>query len=374
MTEETAGRRLLDICASHRVATPALIVDEGVLLNNISAMAAFARRASVALRPHAKTHKSSYIAGLQRQAGAVGASCATLVEAMALHAGGVEDLLVTSPLADRERAALAAGLHRRARLTVVVDHRKQIDDLVAVLREDDAPLDILVDVDVGQARTGVTRVGDAVGLARLVMERPKLSFAGLQGFGGHIQHTVAAAQREAGAAGACRRLRDVEQALAADGVRCRCISGSGTGAFLFDARGPYTELQVGSYLFMDADYRRLEPAASDGPRFEQSLFVLGTVVSANREGQVSVDAGVKALAVNGPAPDMLVGAPAGSRYQFAGDEHGVIHLPDGARPPELGAHILLAATHCDPTVNNFSRYLFVTAADELTSIAIEGRY
>ena len=353
------------------IVTPALVVEDAVLDANIATMAAFARQAGIRLRPHAKTHKSSLIAKRQLAAGAIGISCATILEAEALQAGGLSGLLLTSPVADPARAARLVALHRRSPLAAVIDHSTQIDWLAAAVAPGDPPLDILVDIDLGQMRTGIVDIADAVHLARAIEGAAGLAFRGLQGFGGHIQHVVDAGEREAAVQGAARRLDAIKAALWEDGFGCAIVSGSGTGTYDDDTAGPYTELQVGSYLFMDADYRRLQGRVWP---FRSSLFVLATVVSVNRVGQVTVDAGVKALAFNGPSPDMLIGAPAGSRYQFAGDEHGIIHLPAGAPPPSPGARILIAATHCDPTVNNYSGYLFVSPGGEITHVPIEGRY
>jgi D-serine deaminase-like pyridoxal phosphate-dependent protein len=138
--------------------------------------------------------------------------------------------------------------------------------------------------------------------------------------------------------------------------------------------GPYTELQVGSYVFMDADYGRVRQDDGTPLPFAPALFVLATVVSANRDGQVTVDAGTKALAVNGPPPARFIGAPAGTTYTFAGDEHGTIKLPAGAPRPTVGARVLIEATHCDPTVNLHSEYHVVRRDGTVTTMAIVGRY
>jgi D-serine deaminase-like pyridoxal phosphate-dependent protein len=140
-------------------------------------------------------------------------------------------------------------------------------------------------------------------------------------------------------------------ALAEAGFAVAIVTGSGTGASGFDAGGPYTELQVGSYVFMDAEYGRLVGNGGGALPFEASLYVLATVTSINRPGEFTIDAGVKALAFNGPPPDHILGAPDGCSYRFGGDEHGMVTLPKGAAAPKLGSRVLVLTTHCDPTVN-----------------------
>ena len=318
--------------------TPALVIDAATLDRNIARMAETARRHGVALRPHAKTHKSAEIARRQIAAGAVGVGCATLLEAEALDGASVTGLLVTAPTMGEARFARAARLNTRQPLMVVVDHPAQVEGLARAVATGQRRLRTLVDVDVGQARTGVISPTDAVALARAIAAAPGLEFAGLQGYAGHSQHVPEAAGRRQSAAAAAGILRDCIAALAQAGLRPGIVSGSGTGAHLYDVDGPYTELQVGSYVFMDADYARILDDAGSGPPFSASLFVLATVVSVNRPGQFTVDAGTKALASNGPPPCHLIGA-----------------------------------THCDPTVNLHASYHVVTGNDA-SEWPILGRY
>jgi D-serine deaminase-like pyridoxal phosphate-dependent protein len=337
-------------------------------------MAATARQAAVALRPHAKTHKSPDIARLQlRAGGAVGIACATVAEAEALAAGGIGGLLLTSPVMGEAKLAHLARLNREKGLAVVVDHPAQVDAICGALQANDRVLEIAVDVDVGQARTGVTDIAAGVTLAQTIAQRPGLAFAGIQGFAGHAQHMADPAARRAAGAHAAATLRNFAAALTEAGLPPRLITGSGTGTHAMDAGAVYNELQVGSYIFMDADYDRIRDEQGQPFAFTPSLFVLATVVSANRPGQITVDAGTKALATNGPPPCLIIGAPPGARYGFAGDEHGVIALPPDAPAPGIGTRLLIGATHCDPTANLHAAY-HVVNGDTVTTWPISGRY
>ena len=356
------------------IETPALVIEAASLDTNIERMQAAARAAGISLRPHAKTHKSPDIARRQRQAGAIGIGCATLREAEDMSAAAVSDLLITSPMVGRDKLGRVVALHRRSRIVLVVDHPSQVGAIAAVLGADDLPVPVLVDVDVGQARTGIVSPNDAVALARQIRSSPRLRFAGLQGYAGHIQHIIDGKERRQATERAAGVLRAVAEAVRGQNLPVEIISGSGTGTSAFDLGNCYTELQTGSYVFMDADYGRLrDPDGAELP-YQHALFVLATVVSANRAGQVTVDAGTKALAVNGPAPDRFIGVPAGSSYAFAGDEHGTIKLPPGAAAPAVGRRVLIGATHCDPTVNLHSSYRVVTADGSIARWPIVGRY
>jgi D-serine deaminase-like pyridoxal phosphate-dependent protein len=363
-----------DLPALERIDTPALIVDAAALRSNIERMAQTAAAHKVALRPHAKTHKSPAIARRQLAAGAVGICCATLLEAEAMAREGITGLLVTSPVVGRDRAARVAALNRISPLTVVIDHRDELDALRTALADGDPPLGILVDVDVGQGRTGVATLQDGHALARAAAADPRFAFRGLQGYAGHVQHILDPMERRAAVRAAARPLRTLVSALGAEGIACPVISGSGTGTHAFDLSGPFTELQVGSYVFMDADYARVRQEDGTPLPFAPALYVLATVVSANREDQVTVDAGTKALAVNGPPPSYFIGLPAGARYAFSGDEHGAITLPLGSPRPGLGSRVLIGATHCDPTVNLHAGYFAVDPIGVVTTMPIVGRY
>jgi D-serine deaminase-like pyridoxal phosphate-dependent protein len=355
------------------LSTPCLVVDGAALQRNIDKMAALARSAGVKLRPHAKTHKSPDIARRQVAAGATGIACATIAEAEMLATARIRGLMLTAPVMSTSSFTRLAKLNREHGMLAVIDHPQQVEWLTAAVQPGDPRFGVLVDVDVGQARTGTVEIADGVQLARVIAEQPKLKFEGIQGFAGNAQHIPEPAERTAAAQRAANKLIELREALSLGGLKPDIITGSGTGTQNLDARGPYTELQVGSYVFMDADYDRIRDERNAPPPFEPSLFVLGTVVLVNRPSEITVDAGTKALATNGPAPVALLGAPPGSKYRFAGDEHGIVSIPEGQPSPPLGARILIGVTHCDPTVNLHGCYYEVTD-DTLTRWPVLARH
>src|SRR5205807_1187848 len=142
---------------------------------------------------------------------------------------------------------------------------------------------------VGQRRTGVIDTADLVKLAGAVAATPKFAFAGIQGYAAHAQHIAHPADRRVATTEAAEKLRGFADALGRAGLHPALITGSGTGTYRQDCEGPYNELQVGSYVFMDSDYGRIIDEGGAAPPFEPSLFVLGTIVSVNRPGEVTVD-------------------------------------------------------------------------------------
>lgn len=338
------------------VPTPALLIDRAALDRNIAAMAAFAAERGIALRPHAKTHKSADIAQRQIAAGAVGICCAKLAEAEALADAGVTDIHLTSPVVPKQAIARLVALNERIALSVSADH----PDNVAALAATGARLQVIVDVDTGKHRTGVASPEAAVALVRAIVAAPSLEFAGVQFYCGSQQHIPVEADRRAALVERTDFLRTVLDAIRADGHDIPRVTGGGTGSFAIDADlGVLDELQPGSYVFLDREYSDCELV---GPAWESSLIIHATVISANAAGMVTIDAGLKAMATDAGLPRVV--SPAGARYAFMGDEHGALIGPD---LPGLAGRAVLMPPHCDPTVNLHDRY-FVCEGDQVVEI------
>jgi D-serine deaminase-like pyridoxal phosphate-dependent protein len=332
-----------------QVDTPALLVDLDALEGNIARMAKAVGGGAVRLRPHAKSHKCAEIARRQVAAGAVGVCSQKVSEAEALVAGGVADVLVTNEIVGEHKVARLARLAREARVAVLADDAGNVAALDAAARAERVRLDVLVEIDVGAHRCGVEPGAPALALARDIAGCRNLRFAGLHAYHGAAQHLRSASERREAVAAAAESARTTKVLIERAGIACETITGAGTGTFLLEsASRVFNEIQPGSYVFMDADYNR--NAWEEGwPRFEQSLFVLTTVMSTPAPGRAVVDAGLKASSVDSGMP--LVHERPGVEYVKASDEHGVLSMAAGAKAPRLGEKLLLVPGHCDPTVN-----------------------
>lgn len=337
---------------------PALLLDLDALERNIAAMAGFARAAGVGLRPHAKTHKSARIAAMQVAAGALGVCCVTLGEAEVLAQAGIAGLHVTSPQVTPPKIARLMALNATASgLSVVVDHPDNLAALDRVAAAAGKPLDVLVDFSAGHGRTGCATEADLAALARAAVAADALVFRGVQSYSGNLQHIPVRAERRARALAELERVGAMVRRLREAGIDVPIVSGAGTGTFDLDPEARvFTELQAGSYVFMDVDYLRALRNGRNAAPFETALFVATAVVSVNQPGYVTCDAGLKSFAADGPAPEVAAGAPPGSRYEFFGDEHGRLLPPPGATRPALGAILECVTPHCDPTVNLHDLY------------------
>jgi D-serine deaminase-like pyridoxal phosphate-dependent protein len=350
------------------LCTPVLVLDLDALDRNIAAMAVQAAAAGVRLRPHAKTHKCVEIARRQIGAGAVGVCCAKLGEAEAMAAGGIGGLHVTSPVVSRLAVERLMALNETAEgLSVVVDDPENLEALARAARPE-RPLGVFVDLDPGIRRTGVASPMAAADLARRIQDAPGLRYEGLQMYCGGEQHIEGFAERRARIEEKTGYLRAALETLAAAGAEPPVITGSGTGTHRIDLEfGVFTELQVGSYVFMDDQYRACDLTGDGLPPFEASLFVDSRVVSANAHGLVTLDAGLKAFATDGKPPSVAAGAPQDVRFIFMGDEHGALIGRGVEEVMSVADLVTLNAPHCDPTVNLYDSY-HVVRGDTLVDI------
>ncbi len=350
--------------------TPCLVLDLDVLERNLQKMQAVAGRAGKTLRPHAKTHKCSTLARRQIAAGAMGVCAAKVSEAEALVKAGLDGILVTGPVATPQKIKrLVEMLTASPSLMTVVDHRDGIELLDAALREKGLSMDVLLDVDIGLHRTGVAPA-DAFELADDILSRPALRLRGIQAYAGHVQHVRSYDARKTASHKCLQEAVHVFHELQAVIKKPAIFSSSGTGTFDIDLTVPeVTELQVGSYVCMDAEYLAIG-SAEDSARFssfDPALRLLTTVVSRNQSGFVTVDAGLKSLYKDGGVPQVIGLEDSGITYNWFGDEYGKITYPDRIRVPSIGTVLELVTSHCDPTVNLFDRY-YVTRGTEVVDV------
>jgi 3-hydroxy-D-aspartate aldolase len=370
MTDEMMHGHLIGRKDGRReLNTPVLVVDLDALERNIERMAQFARDHGLVLRPHIKTHKSVEIARLQRKAGAIGLCCAKLGEAEAMADGGItEGLLLTSPVVSPPAIRRLIELnHRTEDLMCVVDNPENVKTLSEAARASGKPLNVLIDVDPGIHRTGVTSPETAVRLFHEIGSAQGLVYRGVQFYCGREQHIAEYAERRRTIQQLTRYLQTVIEALNQEGGAPSIVTGGGTGTHRIDVElGTLTELQVGSYIFMDSQYAACDITDRKEPPYEFALMVDVRVISANSPGMRTIDAGYKAFATDGGIPQVLAGMPPETEYVFMGDEHGAL-LSSHEPAPGISERVVLAAPHCDPTVNLYDFY-HIVRGDTLVDI------
>jgi D-serine deaminase-like pyridoxal phosphate-dependent protein len=339
-----------------KLDTPCLVLDLDILDENLQKMQSRVKAAGKALRPHAKTHKCSTLAKMQIANGAVGICAAKVSEAEALIDAGMSGLLITGPVSTPDKVFRLVSLLQRAPfLMAVVDHPAAIELLETGLAEKSRQLDVLVDIDIGHRRTGVSP-GKALDLADRVLASKYLRLRGIQAYAGHVQHIMRYEDRKKASRQSLKQAAAVFRQLVKKDPSCSIFSASGTGTADIDLAVPeLTELQAGSYALMDAEYLAIEcEDGSECADYQPALTLLTAVVSIGRGRQVTVDAGLKALYRDGGRPRVMNPEFSKLQYDWFGDEYGKLSAPNRSTLlPDLGAVIEVVVAHCDPTVNLF---------------------
>jgi D-serine deaminase-like pyridoxal phosphate-dependent protein len=354
--------------------TPALLIDLDVFERNLQALASYMKGRPVTFRPHGKAHKSPAIGKLQLASGATGLCAAKLGEADVLIRGGVKDVLITAEVVGRLKIErLMALLALTPDVKAVVDNEQNVVDLSAAALASKRKLKVAIDCNVGQNRTGLGTPEEVVALAQVIARQKGLELVGLQGYGGNNQHVKGFDKRRAREIQSNERVVAARHALEKAGFAVQMVSVGGTGSYNIDADFPgVTEIQPGSYIFMDTNYNKIGGRdTAEFSDFGNSLSVLTTVISRATAGRAIVDAGGKALSTDEAPPEPM--ELTGATYGVAGDEYGALRLQEPSRELKVGDQVRILPGHCDTTVNLHNVYFAVRKGIVEHVWPIEGR-
>ncbi len=333
--------------------TPALFVDIQAMQRNMDRIDQVLAGTPMRLYPHYKSHKCPAIAKLQMQRGAGGITCAKLGEAMDLCDAGITDIVIANQVVQTEKLPRLAQLAQKCNLTVCVDHEENILALEKAMREQGSgKLRVLVEFEVGMKRCGVETFEEFLALAKCIGQQPHLIFAGIQAYAGHLSHEENAQAR-------FEQIQQIEKRVAALKVYCEengvCVTDVCGGSTGFAKDKPadtvYTQVQFGSYLFMD---RSFLPLALD---LEQALFVETTVLSVKADRFV-VDCGAKTMTMD-QHPPYFPDFP-DAELTFS-EEHTAVHVPNCGLKP--GDRLRYIPGHCCTTINIFDKLAVVNGED-----------
>ncbi|MGH9382872.1 MAG: DSD1 family PLP-dependent enzyme [Vicinamibacterales bacterium] len=336
--------------------TPALCVDLDKLEQNIAKMQAEVTKNGIATRPHAKTHKCAAIARLQLAAGAIGICTAKISEAEALFEHGIDRICMTTSNPSPNKIRRAMRLRKwSSHFIQAVDEEQNARALSDAAKEAGVVADVVIDVAVG-TRSGIPPGEGAVSLAKVVDRLPNLELRGMLSYDGGAQHVTGfAARKERALKGLDENVRTFEN-LKRAGLNTEIFSGGGTGTYSVQHLTPgFTDVQVGSYIFMDMQYLAIgsqdgDPVYKD---FAPSLTVVGTVLNNRFPGRLTTDAGAKALTLNVPRAG-VIGEP-GMDYNAGSDEFGSLTFKEASKSYKIGDRLEMIVPHCDPVVNLYDQ-------------------
>ena len=358
MRQQAVDNRLEAGISKWDLDTPCLCVDLDRLEQNLDHMQTTVTRNGIASRPHAKTHKCPAIARLQIGTGSVGICTAKISEAEVMFEHGIEQILMTTVNVTSRKIQRAMALKRWCGGFIqAVDTAANARDLSEAAKAAGVVADIVVDVDPGGHRTGISPGVPALELAQLVDTLPGLRLRGMLCYDGGAQHVDGFTQRRQRALSRLELAADTAARMTRSGLDTGIFSGGGTGTYNIDHETPgITDVQVGSYVFMDAQYLAIGGVHDDAvyTDFEPALTVLTTVLNAQYEGRATTDAGAKANTINRPWP--IIAGETGMSYSAGSDEFGSIRYEDDAsRTYAVGDKLELIVSHCDPVVNLYDQ-------------------
>lgn len=332
--------------------TPCLVVHESILRRNVEEMAAFAREHGVAMRPHLKTHKTAEITRMQREAGAIGFTCAKLGEAEALAGAGVlDDVLLAYQIVGEQKIRRLLALMDRIKVTVAVDGVEGAAALSAACRDAGKTLDVRLEINTGLDRAGVLPGEPALALAREVMQMPGLRLTGIMTHEGHVAKATNADELAEIATAAGKAMVETADLLRSNGIPVDVVSVGSTPASWYTPTVPgITEMRPGTYVFNDNSAFRFGRIGVDGC----SLRILATVISRPAPDRAVIDAGSKTLAMDPPqgrkGHGYIVEYPDAVIARLS-EEHGVVLLPPGMQGMEVGERVEVIPNHVCPTIN-----------------------
>ena len=349
--------------------TPALCVDLDAFEANLATMQRTVSRNGIAARPHAKTHKCPAIARMQLEAGAVGICTAKVSEAEAMFHHGIDRILLTTISATPFKIQRAMNLRKWCpdfvQSTDTVENARLLSDAAVAAG---IVADVVVDVDPGGHRTGISPRRPALELAQLVDTLPGLELRGMLCYDGGSQHVQGFAARRAQTLERLGPAAETMAQMQRSGLNTEIFSGGGTGTYNIDHETDgLTDVQVGSYVFMDAQYLAIGSESNNEvySDFEPALTILATVVNAQYEGRATTDAGAKACTINRPWP--IVKGETGMSYTSGSDEFGSLSYEDASRTYAVGDKLELIVSHCDPVVNLYDQ-MYATRGDRVEAV------
>ncbi|MDA0232943.1 MAG: DSD1 family PLP-dependent enzyme [Chloroflexi bacterium] len=344
--------------------TPSIVIDLDAAESNIRRMQEFANENGVSVRPHTKTNKSPYWAWKQMNAGAIGICCAKVGEAEQMAAAGIPEIMIPNQIVTERKIRRLMSVASTTKTIVAVDSEANVSDLSEAASSFGVELGVIIEINVGMDRCGV-EPDAASALSQAVVKAPGLRFDGLMGYEGHTVSIRDFEERKTEAGRAIDRLLTAASMVRKAGVPVNIVSAAGSGTYNITGKiDGITELQAGSYIFMDGDYLEV---FND---FEPAMTVLATVISKTGERAV-LDCGLKSVSVDRGLPYAV--SVEGLKVNSLSEEHTKVSLSGDAKSLRVGDKVSLRAMHGDTTINIHDYYFCVRDGRLETVAPIVGR-
>ena len=349
------------------LATPCMVVDLDMFKANVKHMADTAKANGINLRPHVKVHKSVDVAKHQMVAGAIGLTCATIAEAELFSGAGIKGVLWTKQPVGINNIQRAVALSKRdPTFMFVADDAQVVDWLEEAGAAHNAKLRIAVSVFAGMARQGIDGGQPALELAQKICSSKRMQFEGFMAYSGGAAHTKGFEARKKKSMEVLAGVRESRDLAKKAGLPVNIISGGSTGTYNIDHETGLTELECGTYVFMDTEYFIVGGQDGDMKRYndwQAALTVMTTVDSQHHPNIITTDYGNKAITKK---TDEVKGMP-WLEVGAGGAEYGSLKWKDGEQAPKLGDRVEIYCTNLDQSTNAFDRY-YIAQGDRIVDV------
>ncbi len=370
--EQRMARKNFQGMTKDMLPTPCMVVDIDLFEKNLKTMADYAKTAPILLRPHVKVHKSVDIAKRQMALGAIGITAATIAESELMSNGGIKGVLWTKQPASFNNVLRAVALSKKDPTFMFV-----VDDYAVVANVEEAAAaakvkcKVAVSVFAGLTRQGIANGQPALELAQKVAASKQMSFEGYMAYSGAASHTKGWTARRKKSAEDLAGVNETVALSKKAGLPVGIVSGGSTGTYNMDHELGLTELECGSYVFMDSIYRQVGGKSDDATYtdFESSMSVLTTVDSKHHAGQVTTDYGNKAMA---QLTDLVKGKT-WLQVDKQGAEYGLLKWKDGGGEIKVGDRVEIYCSNLDMSTNCYDRYYIAKGNDIVDVWPIMGR-
>jgi D-serine deaminase-like pyridoxal phosphate-dependent protein len=347
--------------------TPCMVVDLDMFNANVKHMADTAKANGINVRPHVKVHKSVDVAKHQMAHGAIGLTCATIAEAELFSGAGIKGVLWTKQPVGVNNIQRAVALSKKdPTFMFVADDAQVVDWLEQAAAAHNAKLKVVVSVYAGMARQGIAGGKPALELAQKVSSSKRMTFEGFMAYSGAAAHTQGFDARKKKSMDVLGDVRESRDLAKKSGLPVNLISGGSTGTYNIDHQTGLSELEAGTYVFMDTEYFIVGGQDGDTKRYndwQPALTVLVTVDSQHHPNVITTDYGNKALAKK---TDEVKDMP-WLQVGLAGAEYGALTWKDGDKAPKVGDRVEIYCTNLDNSTNAFDRY-YVAKGDKIVDV------
>jgi D-serine deaminase-like pyridoxal phosphate-dependent protein len=340
--------------AKNELDTPALLLDINAVEKNIRKMADFSKKAGINLRPHAKIYKATPIfAWMQIRAGAIGITVSKLSEAEILVSGGIRDILIANQVVGERKIIRLVNLAKYSEIIVAVDSLENVQSISKIAQQEGSEVGVLIEVNIGNNRCGVEPFKPTLELARKILSLPGIKFKGLMGYDGHLVFIKDLEERFDRSQKAYQVLADTSKFLLEAGIPVEIVSGGGSCTYksASSVKG-ITELQVGTYIFMDTQFREIGGLEE----YQCSLSILASVISRpdrpGAEDLAILDVGRKAIDNTYGFPEVKI--PAGIIFSMP-QEHSRLKFDLAGSNLKIGDKVELWVKDANGTVNLYDK-------------------